>query len=70
MSNTAPIACQGWKEVYPAAPTEVGMHSNLREVALYRELLAPASFHYYGSVILRTANKFWLFDRKKIPAII
>jgi hypothetical protein len=47
MSNTAPIACQGWKEVYPAAPTEVGMHSNLREVALYRELPAPA-----GSTIM------------------
>ena len=71
MSNTAHIACQGWKEVNPAAPTEVVMRRNLREVSLSsasREGTPPLL--YYGSVILRTANKFWLFDQKKIPAII
>ena len=34
MSNIAHIACQGWKEVNPAAPTEVVMRRNLREVSL------------------------------------
>jgi hypothetical protein len=47
MSNTAHIACQGWKEVYPAvwnppAPAEGEMRHNMRKSHYCREPPAPA----------------------------